>query len=53
MNITPQAVAEPDLVRDARTVAIGTHSLPTLRDESLMGKQTRLFRQYVKLLFGA
>ena len=24
-----------------------------LRDESLMGKQTRLFRQYVKLLFGA
>jgi AcrR family transcriptional regulator len=24
-----------------------------LRDETLMGKQTRLFRQYVKLLFGA
>ena len=29
-------LAEPDLVRDARTVAIGTHSLPTLRDESLI-----------------
>jgi hypothetical protein len=24
-----------------------------LRDESLMGKQTRLYRNYIKLIFGA
>ena len=51
----PQFDVEVEQIADHLNVVVEGAIIQSkaLRDESLMGKQTRLFRQYVKLLFGA
>ena len=51
----PRAEADLDSLADALTVIVEGSIIMSkaLHDEGLMGRQTRLFRQHVKLLFGA
>jgi AcrR family transcriptional regulator len=51
----PRAEVDLDALSDQLTVIVEGAIIyaKALRDRSLMGKQTRLFRTYVKLLFGA
>ena len=51
----PRAEADLDSLADALTVIVEGSIIMSkaLQDEGLMGRQTRLFRQHVKLLFGA
>jgi TetR/AcrR family transcriptional repressor of nem operon len=51
----PREPVDPAVLADHLTAIVeGSIILSkAVRDEGLMGRQTRLFRQYVKLLFGA
>ena len=51
----PRIEADLDSLADALTVIVEGSIIMSkaLHDEGLMGRQTRLFRQHVKLLFGA